>query len=98
MKINAKWEITADQHCWTLTQREEKVREKDSGKHKAGSVYESEKISYHGTLKQACMKIIDQDAKTGESVIDIINAIGAAEANITAAIERAALTRDELRG
>lgn len=89
--INDRWSIKRDAYSWQLTESTRYIVANDTKTAKKGEERVSHKETWHSTILQACKKIVNTEAKDGEDVAGIIEAVERAEENIVQALIRTAL-------
>ena len=76
-----RFTITSDKFQWILT-------EAYDGKDRKGNPKVQTRETYHATLEQCCMAIVQREAKLVDDVAGVINAITAAAERIAEACYR----------
>lgn len=86
IKINDTYSIERDPRCWML-------RESYEATNRDGETNERTRTTYHGTLAQVSVHIINQMAGDCDSLVEIVQLLMAAETIVTAGLET--LTEEE---
>ena len=85
-------EVKRDAYGWTLRTWTDGTANKDTDAVKKGDPIRVHRDSYHGTLGQACSRIVDQEAGLAPDVDSIVKAIDRARREITRALNGMAVS------